>query len=263
MNDFFAWNMQRVRPFDVRPALTEAQCDELFTLFDEAGLPATAMNAEMADGYIAGCQTSPQPVAVHEWMERIFGQPTLPICADSAQQDRLLELLVQRQWDTMGALSTPRKDLTPDNIYTPLTGEVADEDRIQPYQLDAQGNRLGSWDLKDWAAGFHLAAQDDDEWDILVDDADSAPLLAPFILFQKGYNPDQPDQQVDHNTDLLPLMVSCLYEIKEYWRAYHRAMIAARASIQNPFIRDEPKVGRNDPCPCGSTKKFKKCCGTQ
>ena len=27
-----------------------------------------------------------------------------------------------------------------------------------------------------------------------------------------------------------------------------------------PFIR-EPKVGRNDPCPCGSGKKYKKCCG--
>jgi preprotein translocase subunit SecA len=25
--------------------------------------------------------------------------------------------------------------------------------------------------------------------------------------------------------------------------------------------RDEPKVGRNDPCPCGSGKKFKKCHG--
>jgi preprotein translocase subunit SecA len=24
---------------------------------------------------------------------------------------------------------------------------------------------------------------------------------------------------------------------------------------------DQPKVGRNDPCPCGSGKKFKKCCG--
>jgi SWIM/SEC-C metal-binding protein len=25
-------------------------------------------------------------------------------------------------------------------------------------------------------------------------------------------------------------------------------------------VRDEPKVGRNDPCPCGSGKKYKKCC---
>jgi curved DNA-binding protein CbpA len=28
-----------------------------------------------------------------------------------------------------------------------------------------------------------------------------------------------------------------------------------------PFRRESPKVGRNDPCPCGSGKKYKKCCG--
>ncbi|SDB32264.1 SEC-C metal-binding domain-containing protein [Butyrivibrio sp. INlla16] len=29
---------------------------------------------------------------------------------------------------------------------------------------------------------------------------------------------------------------------------------------QKPIVRDKPKIGRNDPCPCGSGKKFKKCC---
>lgn len=28
-----------------------------------------------------------------------------------------------------------------------------------------------------------------------------------------------------------------------------------------PTVRSEPRVGRNEPCPCGSGKKFKKCCG--
>jgi len=28
-----------------------------------------------------------------------------------------------------------------------------------------------------------------------------------------------------------------------------------------PIVRDKPKVGRNDPCPCGSGKKYKHCCG--
>lgn len=28
-----------------------------------------------------------------------------------------------------------------------------------------------------------------------------------------------------------------------------------------PLVRIEPKIGRNDPCPCGSGKKYKKCCG--
>lgn len=29
---------------------------------------------------------------------------------------------------------------------------------------------------------------------------------------------------------------------------------------RNPFVRKRPKIGANDPCPCGSNKKFKKCC---
>ena len=30
---------------------------------------------------------------------------------------------------------------------------------------------------------------------------------------------------------------------------------------QAPLVRSSPKIGRNDPCPCGSGKKHKKCCG--
>jgi preprotein translocase subunit SecA len=28
-----------------------------------------------------------------------------------------------------------------------------------------------------------------------------------------------------------------------------------------PYVREQPKVGRNAPCPCGSGKKFKQCHG--
>lgn len=34
-----------------------------------------------------------------------------------------------------------------------------------------------------------------------------------------------------------------------------------RPVIPKQFVREAPKVGRNEPCPCGSGKKFKKCCG--
>jgi preprotein translocase subunit SecA len=27
------------------------------------------------------------------------------------------------------------------------------------------------------------------------------------------------------------------------------------------YVRSEPKIGRNEPCPCGSGKKYKRCCG--
>ena len=32
-------------------------------------------------------------------------------------------------------------------------------------------------------------------------------------------------------------------------------------TVRQPLLRQGPKVGRNDPCPCGSGKKFKQCCG--
>jgi SEC-C motif-containing protein len=34
----------------------------------------------------------------------------------------------------------------------------------------------------------------------------------------------------------------------------------SKAKKPKTFIRSEAKVGRNDPCPCGSGKKYKKCC---
>jgi uncharacterized protein YecA (UPF0149 family) len=30
---------------------------------------------------------------------------------------------------------------------------------------------------------------------------------------------------------------------------------------RTPYQREAPKIGRNDPCPCGSGKKYKRCCG--
>jgi SEC-C motif-containing protein len=35
----------------------------------------------------------------------------------------------------------------------------------------------------------------------------------------------------------------------------------AHGLISGPLRRTEPKIGRNDPCSCGSQKKYKKCCG--
>ena len=40
-------------------------------------------------------------------------------------------------------------------------------------------------------------------------------------------------------------------------------MVRSEPEIQVTYYREEPKVGRNDPCPCGSGKKYKKCCGKE
>jgi preprotein translocase subunit SecA len=35
----------------------------------------------------------------------------------------------------------------------------------------------------------------------------------------------------------------------------------AEGGQKRPTVKKDRKVGRNDPCPCGSGKKYKKCCG--
>jgi preprotein translocase subunit SecA len=39
------------------------------------------------------------------------------------------------------------------------------------------------------------------------------------------------------------------------------AMAPQRSGHAAPIVNKDPKIGRNDPCPCGSGKKYKKCCG--
>jgi hypothetical protein len=44
------------------------------------------------------------------------------------------------------------------------------------------------------------------------------------------------------------------------WKSYSDTTYSNIPMYNPPFIREEPKVQRNEPCPCNSGKKYKKCC---
>jgi SEC-C motif-containing protein len=51
-------------------------------------------------------------------------------------------------------------------------------------------------------------------------------------------------------------------EVARFVREEGRWAYAGQEEIRPVTVRREnPKIGRNDPCPCGSGKKYKKCCG--
>lgn len=55
-----------------------------------------------------------------------------------------------------------------------------------------------------------------------------------------------------------------LYNLPEWEAIYDedtRKRLYKEQKRSTTFVREEKKVGRNDPCPCGSGKKYKKCCG--
>ena len=54
-----------------------------------------------------------------------------------------------------------------------------------------------------------------------------------------------------------------LYELPQWKKIYSEEELKRlyKEQKESTTIRKEEKVGRNDPCPCGSGKKYKKCCG--
>lgn len=68
-------------------------------------------------------------------------------------------------------------------------------------------------------------------------------------------------------------LINDVIEEMEWWPCFHEDEesfedddacldpMLADLEVPEPYRRTQPKVGRNEPCPCGSGKKFKKCCG--
>jgi len=51
------------------------------------------------------------------------------------------------------------------------------------------------------------------------------------------------------------------HEISEFVRKNNEWLLTEGSLVKPEPVRKEQTVGRNDPCPCGSGKKYKKCCG--
>jgi len=59
--------------------------------------------------------------------------------------------------------------------------------------------------------------------------------------------------------------VRYLFRVRVVAAPERRQMVENRQAEEGSgrTVRREQKVGRNDPCPCGSGKKYKRCCGRQ
>ena len=70
----------------------------------------------------------------------------------------------------------------------------------------------------------------------------------PFCHQQPAQPPDDPQERTTAHDDAQP-----------------RPVFYTHNSAQPPetYRRPEPKIGRNDPCPCGSGRKYKHCCLAQ
>lgn len=79
-------------------------------------------------------------------------------------------------------------------------------------------------------------------------------------LFMHGGLADLPPLPARYDLDSLVRKMAKTMDVDLDAEFREQAPIGVEPTL--PIRRETPKVGRNDPCPCGSGKKFKKCCGT-
>lgn len=208
--------------------LSAAELTEL-----EAHLSATesAMSLAEARGYLTAVASAPTLVRPGDWLQDVLGEGGFGELKDA---NRIFGL-VTRLYNGIIATLDAGRQVAPGP-------ETSDEDVVA------------------WCAGYLQLAQSDPRW---TADATGVELIIPVASLATRSDLDQPDD----GTPDPPISAEqfgryrgglddCVRAIDLYWGARRPPPPAASP------IRAAPKVGRNELCPCGSGKKYKRCHGT-
>ena len=104
-----------------------------------------------------------------------------------------------------------------------------------------------------------------DSWLALMDDDDHAGVLIPIMALAYEHHPDpemrpyKEPMSIETREQLIVGVAASVPAIYRYFAGDQKLETQKPSSVRT-FRRDAPKVGRNEPCPCGSGKKFKHCC---
>ena len=231
-----------MRNFGQNDPLTDAELDRLGD-FLKGCKGGRAMNVEQLDGFFAALIAGPETVMPSEYYSQVFGGEMSDTCEFGSldEANEILRLMMRHWNDIAGTLFKGE-------VYGPLLLE--DENGV------AHGN--------DWARGFIRGmAMRHDGWAELVNDEERGGYLVPVMMLYHEHdedpeirpNPISPEQR----EDIIAHMAAGVVVAYRHFRSRRQGIPSADTLGSR---RSTPKLGRNDPCPCGSGKKYKRCCGS-
>lgn len=206
--------------------------DDLDAFLASDRVPASCMRLSELDGFLTAIAIGPEPIMPSEWLPVVWGESE-PVFESDEELERVVGAIFGRYQEI---LRTTQDEPDP---YEPLLFETLD------------GQLLAT----DWAAGFmDGAALRKGAWQPLLQTEEGAELLAPIIAFLddedgKPLVEVEPDELAEVREVAVELIAPSVQVIQRFWRAYRRLPRRAR------------RTGRNEPCPCGSGRKYKRCCG--
>lgn len=231
--------IDRAEPLAHQP-LSEAELQRLSAFL--AGIKnAGALKLEGMDGLFCALIAGPDLVMPSEYLPLVWGGelPDENAFQSLEEANGILQLMM-RHWNTIAA------ELAQHKVYEPLI--------LEP---DA-----GTVPGRDWARGFmrgvYLRRAG---WAELMCDENEGQLLA-IPLVAGEVDPEFPREPLsaEKREELVLWMGAGLARSYRHFVGQRSAASSATRDATT-HRRSTPKVGRNDPCPCGSGQKFKHCCG--
>ncbi len=218
-------------------SLGDADLDLLSAYLASPDHPDGVLTLAELDGFLTAIAIGPEPIDPEEWLPVIWNGAE-PRFENGAQAVAVRRALYAR-YDAIVAE-------VEDGTYAPVF-DVDEEEKPLP-QSWAVGFMTGAGlRLEAWSELFQSEEDDTIAYPILAlcEDEAGKPLLdlspkdRAFLLAQ---SPD--------------LVAQAVIDIADYWQQKNKPPPAGAIPV-----RTTPKIGRNDPCPCGSGRKYKKCCG--
>ena len=217
--------------------LTESELDRLHDTL-EAG--RAAMNLEAMDGYFTALICGPVFVSPSQALQQVLGEDF--VFEGNEQATDCLGLMMQH-WNWIAV--ELQRTLAEPHVYLPILLE--DDTGV------AHGNN--------WAHGFMRGVQaHPGTWNDLLDSEDEGGALVPMMMLVHEHDPDPemrpPSMDPKKREEVITMMIAGATRCYGYYEAARRQGVMDQA----PIRRQAPKVGRNEPCPCGSGRKYKHCC---
>lgn len=222
--------------------LTDDECERLGSFLDKH---AAGRSLEWIDGYFAALICGPEFVMPSEGLNEVLGED---VVFDSQDEAGEIVGLLMRHWNTVAAQL--QRTVPEPQVYLPLLLE--DDHGI------ARGN--------DWAKGFMLGVQTrPGSWRALIDSEEHGGSVIPMMMLAHEDDPDPqmrpPSISDDKREEVITHMIAGLTRIYRYFEPARRP--GSGLTQQLPMRRSNPKIGRNEPCPCGSGRKYKHCCAAK
>lgn len=216
--------------------LSEEELDYLNEVLLKYGNDDSVLDVSELDGFLTAIVSGPEAVMPSRWYPELWGGAgNEPEWESDDEMQRFMGLVFQHMNNTVTMLM-----------------DYPDEFEALFYERELEGKIYSIVD--EWCAGYVRGmAISRQAWA-------TAPvaLLEQHLALINFFADESFMEEVKKlsDTDIETLQ----QKIEPAARALHAYWLAQRERAPAPIIRAEPKTGRNDPCPCGSGKKYKKCC---